>query len=329
MKEAARPSANQDGPGEGVLGREAHSPLRYLSLSSPGSFSSFHFQIRGRKGKLFCLSCSVLKPWGKGQAGRATRSGPGTVGEARSLALWPPGQGGSLRLSVQGRSPDGVVCWALRAQCPACECVSPPGAPSDPGEGPRPVRILRPWELCPRGPHGVGLAVCGWQASPAGLPQLHEAAWRGRGASPTDRTRQERLRVPAPLTCGGPSGSQGRERSWWRRRNRPDSGPKREVKPSAFSSPLPQFTSPENRPGRTEQGWLPSGGRGGGVTDNRIPSPLALCQNYFRYPETGASGWWVRDGALRGLHPAQGGLVSGIWPSPGMSRVTSSRSRGA
>lgn len=73
----------------------------------------------------------------------------------------------------------------------------------------------------------------------------------------------------------------------------------------------------------------PAGAGGGGVTDNRIPSPLALCQNYFRYPETGASGWWVRDGALRGLHPAQGGLVSGIWPSPGMSRVTSSRSRGA
>lgn len=176
-----------------------------------------------------------------------------------------------MRLSVQGGTRPG----ARTARCPACECVSTPGPTQIPARGLAQSVFCSLGSPCPRGPHRVVLAVCGWQASPAGLPPTPSTSLscsEGRGVSPADSTRQERLRVPAPLTCVGPSGSQDKERSWWRRRNRPNSGPKREVKPSAFSSPLPQFTSPENRPGRTEQGWLPNGGGvwGGLTTESQV-----------------------------------------------------------
>ena len=67
---------------------------------------------------------------------------------------------------------------------------------------------------------------------------------------------------------------------------------------------------------------------GGGeeLTANKTPSPpLALCQNHFRYPEMGVSGCWLHSRAQRGLCPAQG-FALGVWPSPGMPRVTSSSS---
>lgn len=108
-------------------------------------------------------------------------------------------------------------------------------------------------------------------------------------------------------------------------KNRPNSGPKTEAKPSAFSCPLLQFTCSENGPGRAGQGWLQNWGWGG-VTANKTPSPpLALCQNHFRYPEMGVSGCWLHSRAQRGLCPAQG-FALGVWPSPGMPQVTSSSS---
>lgn len=107
---------------------------------------------------------------------------------------------------------------------------------------------------------------------------------------------------------GGPAG-------WVK--NRPNSGPKAEAKPSAFSCPLLQFTCSENGPGRAGQGWLQNWGWGG-VTANKTPSPpLALCQNHFRYPEMGVSGCWLHSRAQRGLCPAQG-FALGVWPSPGI-----------
>ena len=59
-----------------------------------------------------------------------------------------------------------------------------------------------------------------------------------------------------------------------------------------------------------------------GLTANKTPSPLpALCQNHFRYPETGVSGCWLHSGVQRGLRPARG-LALVVWHAP----VTSSTS---
>ena len=59
------------------------------------------------------------------------------------------------------------------------------------------------------------------------------------------------------------------------------------------------------------------GGGVEGLTANKTPSPPpALCQNHFRYPETGVSGCWLHSGVQRGLCPAWG-LALGVWHTPG------------
>jgi len=240
------------------------------------------------------------------------------------------------------------VCLATRVLCPTHPCVCE-HLRAAPGSEPWAwlVSILRPREPChPRATRsrGDGAWVAGLALGTAPRPLTLLKLLGGGGGVPSRGPKGPALqkrpvlktvfagrgfRCGRPSPAGGPLQRASREvgRPGWGMRNGPNLGPKTEGKPGAFSCPLPQLTDPENGPGRTEQGWLPSWagwGGGRGRTTHKIPSPpLAPCQNYFRYPEMGVSGCWVHDGALRGLCPAQG-LALGVWPSPGTPRVTSS-----
>ena len=162
-------------------------------------------------------------------------------------------------------------------------------------------------------------------APPCRGPVVHAASPKGwacpadssEAASPEDSIYKERFWGPVPPWLLGlvrrarPARPEWGARSLWKTGQIQVPG----QRPSLVHLPVHCFSLSVQKRVQGELGSIASKTGGGveGLTANKTPGPPpALCQNHFRYPETGVSGYWLHSGLQRGLFPARG-LALGVW----------------